>query len=276
MRCLIMLLTLALPAALLAQDTDTPPPATTAKVRVCGLKVVTAGYGDPKDWNNSLRPLNSGPGVEVALLLMPSRGKVIGFDDKASSVALFADDKGGDLGAKKPGENAWGNDKTRFGGFPKTSKDGKALMLSISTGKIPNPEATMLRLQGAIALQIATGQKDHKLADQALKTGTVLKAGELTLTLKDVKADGGNTTFDLAYTIPANGDPIASITFMNGDAKVKGDRRGSMTMGGTKRTVSWRLEGFKGDKITFVITTHTGLETISVPYQKTIQLGLGK
>lgn len=193
-------------------------PAKMPDVIVGGIQVVSAPFGDD-DW--SARPFNSKNGTKVVLVIkMPAGMGLIEIDEDNSSLDTFTDEKTTQYAAE-------------FESFPDVAKDGSAGAIEAMSDIIPGSGMNALRLEGTIAVKVATGTKPTRIAALRPENEKGFKLGATPITFSDVtppddpKAEDAMLSFsiNLPRTVLAS---IKQVKFL--DAKgteIEGARRTS-------------------------------------------------
>lgn len=241
-----------------------------AKVEVRGVRIVGEGYGGKR--NTELRPFNWSEGTQVVLLLQAPGGGLLDFDDDASKLETFADDKGTDL--LKAEKDARFGRKPGFGHFNKVSKDGKASMVTLESTRLPAAGASELKLAGKLVFRSATTKKTYEQKGVALKAETAIDFEQVPMKVQKVgKPKWGNDP--LAVTLETTADPmcIAELKFVGADGKeIKSRMRSRMHSGNTFRH-TYNLKK-KADKVTIEIDYWTDMKKVEVPFSVAATLGL--
>jgi hypothetical protein len=200
-----------LPVSLTGEDKPT--------VQLAGLRIVGPGYGLNA---SELRAFYQPSGTTLALAIRASENKkIVEVDDAKCSMVEFADDRGYSL-----------LDGVDWGGFPKTSKDGRFALIEVTSKNRPSQGASRLLARGTIHLRVAASESTEKIENLKLEVGIKVNVGqEVIQVMKVQEEDDGltlvlqiNRTFvdnmkDLRF-YKAGGDPvdvlsIGSFTFGN-------------------------------------------------------------
>ncbi|MFW6157997.1 MAG: hypothetical protein ACOC8E_01405 [Planctomycetota bacterium] len=240
------------------------------KVEVRGVRVVGDGYGGKR--GTELRPFNWSKGTAVVLFVTGAEGGLLEFDDDASELKTFEDDRGTDL--LKAAKDARFGRKPGFGHFSKVSKDGKVSMVDVSSTGLPADGATKLKLAGKLAFRSATTRETYEQKGVALKKDTKINFETLPMTVQKVgKPKWGNDA--LAVTLETNADPapIADVKFIGADGKEIESRIRSRTHFGNTYRHTYNLKK-KADTVTVQIEYWTDMKTVDVPFSVEATLGL--
>lgn len=239
--------------------------ASKATVSVAGLRLVAKPYRG----NQDMRAFNYA-GSAVSLLVQYPAGGLIEVDRKASKITAFADDKGTDL---LVGKRDFRNGISSIG--DEISKDAKAALLTIRGEGVPADGATHLHLTGTLAIKSATGTKTFTQKSVALKAGTKIKAGPVSLTIKKVGKPKW-ASWEITFTNDAGMEQVADVKFLDAAGKpIKSTRGGSWSSNGKLMQVSYAL-GQKVQAATIQFDVWQGLKTVTVPFDVTTSVGLGK
>ena len=148
------------------------------EVVVGGIQVVNAPFGDD-DW--SARPFNSRNGTKVVLVIkMPEGMGLIEIDEDKSSLDTFTDEKVTQYAAE-------------FESFPDVAKDGSAGAIEAQSEIVAGAGMTSLRLEGTLALKVATGSKPIRVTGVALTMRASRRATRPAYTASAAIASGTRT-----------------------------------------------------------------------------------
>jgi hypothetical protein len=242
-------------------------------VKPLGLRIVKPGYGDD---GNELRPFNWFSGTSLSLLVVKPAGGFISFDDKKSELKSFVDDKGASLLEKKEtGGFSFG--RRGFDRSPDFSRDGRACLVEVQGPACPKTGATAIMASGTLVFQCGSKTRDVTQKGVALKEGTVVKAGPLSLTIKKVgKPDWGDDPMAVTFKADRKLGDVKGIIFKDAQGKVIGTSPGgtsTMRFGGrvaVEKTINFKEAA---SSATMVVTFWTDMKTISVPFK--IKTGVG-
>ena len=241
-----------------------------ATVEVRGLRIVGPGEGEE---GRKVRPFGRSVGVSVVLMVKSIGNKLIAFDDLASSLATFDDDKGTNL--LVGGERAW-----RPGyGSGEIAEDGSACTVEIFAWSRPAKGSQAVLCSGELVFRTGSRTKDFTQKDVAIAEGSRIEAGAIPLVIEEVKQDTRRGA-KLLVTLKANQsiDTIADIRFFDADGiAIPGwhDGRGKFTANGRVTSQTWRyLMKAETDRATIVITEWQDLETLTIPFDIKVGLGL--
>ena len=222
-------------------------------------------------------------GTTVSILVTLPNGGIISFDERASQVTSFKDDRGKDLlaGAEKDSFRGAG-----IGNFPKVSKDGKRLVFNAYSKGVPTKGAKAITVAGEALLQAATQKQDFTAPNVLLKENTEFKAGNIPFTIAKVGKPessfggfGGEEKKEFAVTLRAKQDlaDVVEIKFL----KAAGQNLGASSGGGmtarfgTVVTVDKEYHfKAKAEAATIVVTRWTDLKQLKIPFSFTVGVGL--
>ncbi len=236
----------------------TPAPAALPQVAAVGIRVVGAGLGAN---GSELRAFNERPGTAVALAIQAPAGTgIVEFDDHASKLDAFSDDKGQSL-----------LEEGRIGPFPKIAEDGSAALVEIEVQARPSVGAVSVTAQGSLAMTLAGGSKPQRIPNVRLEPTRTMKMGTATITITNATADEESTkiTFGLSRSIL---NTIRTIRFFDAkSAPIESRRTGSGYMN-DKAELEFDVK--TKDKVVSVeFDVWQNLRAVKVPF--TIQAGLG-
>ena len=265
----VLLGTIGVAALMIGSGAANAQAAKNVSVEVRGMQVIGLPYGEGFQ---GLQPLNSQPGTKLAVLVQKPDGGIIEFDDDASELKSFADDKGTKLHVEKEGFGQ----SSGFGMFANVSEDGKACMISIEGDNVPAQGAASLKASGTLALKCASEQKTTTNKNVALKVGAKVNAGAIPLEISAVGKPQWGEGF--AVTFKANQDcsGIAEVRFLDAAGNEIESSLGmtSTSSFGGQMTVEKQYTLKKQvDAATIEFTTWVDMQTVKVPFQ--IETGLG-
>ncbi len=231
-----------------------------ATVEAAGLRIVQPPYNDEQQ----MRAFNQHPGTHLAVLVKVPRGGLIDVDDGASELAAFTDDRGTDLLA---GDRRFG--RTGVGRRARISSDGRAALVTISGPNQPAPEATGIRAEGVLELQRAEGTETATAHRVALERDTTFTLDGRRFTVARVQRLFGERMVRFRTNMPI--DKIATLRFLDAegnDITGSGRMRGSAMIG---RSIAADADV---DELTVRIELYRGMETVSVPVELEMSIGL--
>jgi len=192
-------------------------------VRVVGIQVAGEGYGD----DFQMQPFNS-PGVSLVVLIETKGAKqIVKLDTDNSEITSFKDNKGTDL-LKEPAGKQGKFYRSTFG-WPRVSKDGKAVLVEVTGKSRPAKGSTSVKADVKAHLLMASEKKTERAKGVALKAGTEVKAGPAPLTVDKVQPGGGGKTTEVTLKSNEVFDHLIEVRFYKGAELVKSRRAGTMT-----------------------------------------------
>ena len=233
---------------------------TKATVKVAGLRV----NAEPYNGSSKMRPFNYPAGTMLVLQVTHPDGGLYGIDAGESSVKKFRDDAGTDL---LSGESSFF--QPGFQTNVRTSKDGKAALVSVYGPGRPAEKARKIDLRGTVHLKRSSGTETVRAEDVKVQEGTSFSLGSSSFTLAGTERSFGQTMVILETDIEQ--ERVADITLY--------DTQGNDVTG----SACQRQPGLIGqsvkpgttlDTLTVEMTLRQDVETISVPVEKTISVGL--
>jgi hypothetical protein len=248
------------PAKAAAPKGAPAPPAPMPKITVAALRIVSGGFGAN---GSELRPFNEEPGTSVALAVVPPAGAgLVEFDERASRIQAFADDKGQNL-----------LEQGRFGPFPKIAEDGSVAVVDLEVRGRPSPGATSLNLQGTVALTMASGSKPTKLPAIQLAPSKTMRLGTATITVKTMEAseDGLEVTLALSRAVLKT---IRGVKFFDPKGAEIESRRSSSGYMNDAAEVEFRLKGAEKN-VVVEFDVWQNLRQVNAPVSVEIGLSAG-
>ena len=236
------------------------------EVVVGGIQVVNAPFGDD-DW--SARPFNSRNGTKVVLVIkMPEGMGLIEIDEDKSSLDTFTDEKVTQYAAE-------------FESFPDVAKDGSAGAIEAQSEIVAGAGMTSLRLEGTLALKVATGSKPIRVTgvrpenDKSFKLGaTVVTYSDVTLP-DDPKAEDAEMTFSLNLPRTVM-NSIRQVKFL--DAKggqIEGARRTSSGYSNDDATIGYSVPA-QHRSFVMEFDLWQGVRDLTVPFKVDASIALAQ
>lgn len=225
-----------------------PAKAAAPTVGVAGIRVVGQGFGED---GREAQPFNESPGVGLALAVQAKDGGIIAFDDDASALGEMTDSEGNSL-----------LDNASIWPFPKITKDGKVLIVEMKSQGVPAVGATHVTAKGTISVTTATGSKPVKVPNVRLENAQTFKLGAGVVTIEDVSAEEGATSFTMKGPLPLMGS-IRSVKFLDAKgAEIESSDGGygrsndvafkSVRVTSTAKTVTLEMDVWQGLKQTAI------------------------
>lgn len=268
---------IALFLASLVVSAQTTPPAGSDTQPADGIYVIGVSVMAPNATNTY--KLNSTPlpeGTQVHVVLVDGKRQLVGADADASKLQSFADDKGTDLMTSKV---SGGYSKAGFW-FSCAGRERHSYSISILSPSAPAAGAKELKLKGELAMVVGADEKEVSQDVASLAQGQKIAigplAGEVVAYGEHKKGDGsfwlasvsvrGDKPFDAIKSMEATGPDGKKI-----EISITGTQSFRMGEKGTY-TISFNvLAPIKDAK--FKVTYFDKLETIKVPFEKTVTLG---
>lgn len=245
----------------------------TISVEARGISVAGPGYGDFMD---GVQPFHNNGGTRVALMLLAPDGGLLSFNENASKVSTFQDDKGKNLLLTKqktfrgPG----------FSAFPKISKDTKACILEVHSPEVPTKGAVEITLVGEAVMLTATQKQDFPVENVALKSGTIFKGGELNFEIKKCAKSEFDPKFplEIEFAFKQDTTTLVGLKFFDAaGAEVACQRGGSSRMSfgnNINETVTFRLKQALPAASKIVVTTWMDMKEVRIPVSVKVGPGL--
>jgi hypothetical protein len=232
-------------------------------VRVAGLQVIGPGLGAN---GTEVQPFHAGPGLVLALAIDAPAGKsVIEVDDDECVLNSLTDDRGTNL-----------LESVDWGSFPETTEDGRQALIEVTARTRPVVGATRIQAKGTVSLVVAAGIESEKIAKLDLTAGQKVTTRRGTLELVEIAGGDGDEGATLTFGATAKiRDELKDIRFLGADGQaIEISGRGSMSMGD-----SVQLEFYLGSKparVALELDWWKGLETLAVPFELAVGLGLAE
>ena len=243
------------------------------EVRANGLRIVDT----PHAGKDQMRAFNWFAGTTVALVAIRQNGGIIELDRESSKLTDFKDDMGRDLLTVKK--------LTQFSsaGFELSatiSDSGDACLFEVKAPAIPAKGAKKLTVAGEVALRIGSSKTTDSVKNIALKTGSIVKAGPITLKVSKSGKPGwtvGDYVHEVVFESERDLSEIAKISFLTSDGNPIEATRTSTARSGFfgNMKVTWTYQLKKRvDAANIMVTRWTDLKTEQVPFEVSIGLGL--
>jgi hypothetical protein len=253
---------------------------------VQGVRIVKPPPGGDDD---SPRVLNGVPGTSVALIATAPAGGLVAFDEGASRVESFVDDKGKDLTKRAPGEKAIPGVPNMWviGMMPAMTKDRKHCIVDIDVPGLPTKQATTLALSGTLVFRVAHEKKDIAVEKVALRAGTEVKAGAIPLRITRAgKPQSGRDgdSMEIEFHAKQSLDAIVRVQFFDAAGnKIEADQSWrsyevsplapDATPSDREATTTYRLKS-AAETAKIVFTCWTDMKEVVVPFDVKVGLGL--
>ena len=213
-------------------------------------------------------------GTSLKLLIVLPGKNIIGTDTAGCKLTTFADDKGTDLSKTR----GWGSRPGWLGSFRlRISKDRQACIVELRSDDAPAKGAGKIIVKAKLALKCGAGETTHT-EKVALKIGSQIKFPPAPMKVSLVK-DGGwggmKMTFNLTSTKPT--ESIKEVVFLGADGKeIKSRELGSGRSGSSAKMTYETSYGLaeKVDSVTLKITYYTKVESVAVPVDVSVGVGL--
>ncbi len=239
-------------------------------ITVEGVRIVSKGYTGQED----MRAFSWTEGTTLSLLVFREGGGIVDFKKDDTELEVMTDNKGTDL-TKTDRKSIWGV-SAGFGGFPKKSDDGKAILLEVTGPAVPKADATTINLKGKIVLSVGKETKTTENKDTAIAIDSKIKAGEMELEITAIgKPSWGDAK--LCVTLKGKGDSsvIKDIRFFDGSGKEVEAERSTTSSWGDSFEWQYNLME-KINSANIKVTTWTDLKNIEVPFEIKTGIGVGK
>jgi hypothetical protein len=253
----------------------------TITVAAQGVRIISP----PPGGDDALRAFNYWPGTTVALVVSAPEGGLVVFDDGASRLKSFGDDKGKDLTKPEPGLEAVAPASWGFGVSAPIGKDRKYCGLEINVPGIPSKGASALALSGTLVFKIAKEKKGFTTEKVALHAGTKVDAGKIQLTISRVgkpRFSMSGNPFEIEFHAKQSLDAITRMRFFDATGKEieseQGGRSSTRSFDGgpasePEETIEYELKSAV-DTAKIVITCWTDMKEVAVPLDLKAGLGL--
>ena len=296
------LLVAAIPAVAQATKKAAAGPARAAaasgpKAELVALLVGKPSPGDKNPGMMGGRAMRMGrmdrEGTLLTFVLQLPDKQAVGFDEKASKLTAFKDDKGTDLAKAGPKAAASPFGNPGFGGMgpgaepPLTCQvdnEGHRVTLDVFGPRTPAAGAGKITVKADLVLKIGAVEKTAEQKELLLTAGSKLTAGPVPMTVEDNKAfnfgglggpGGPQTTLTLASRQPTSA--IKALAFLDADGKPIGSQVLAQMDGaafgnpGSFQT-TYSLDK-KVERVGVKVTYYEKIESLTVPVA--IEAGVG-
>jgi hypothetical protein len=254
-----------------------PVHAQDAKLSVTPVAVAVMSSKFDADAFEMSRPLGCDAPVAVALLVKSNGPSIIGLNGDDSAITTLRDDQGSDLlKADQPTRtDGFMMSSSALSPFPDISKDQKQVLIEVRGGKAPAVGSKAVTLKGTLVLKTATGTETVKVERVALQLGK-LPAGVYDVSIIEAGPNEWVEPEQIAVTFQLAGEAgqrWADITFKDSQGQALEARQFSTLTMFDKVQVQYALPK-TAKAVTVELTLWTGFESVKLPVDATIGLGL--
>ena len=259
----------ALAAVLYAQDTDAP--ASPITVRAVGLSIAIHD-GSDNEASSLAKFVDAGTSLHLLVDFGDQTALEVIEDD--STIDAFTDDVGTVL--LEPGE------AERFGFLGlrgvEIADDGKTAQFIVTTHDRPGAGATTITLTASVAFVLGSDLTTDTLDAVAFKPGQTITAGDHAVEIKSVgKPSWGDAQLEIEFTSEQSFAGIAAMRFLDADGKlIESEVNSNSRVQMGKYVVYGRTIQLAkaADAVTIEIDYYATTETVTVPVDVTVGLGL--
>lgn len=216
------------------------------------------------------------PGVTVSVMLSPTAGKIVKFNQNDSKLDSFTDDKGTDLTAAPPSQDPF--NKPGISYMPSGSDKGdSSIVFDVKASGQPTKGATVFHISGKVNVQVAASTKQFTVENVEIKTNVSFSLGDLPVTISDAGTNRSAWSakeykYSVTFSSLHNLESISSLEFFDaGGNKIEAVKRswgggflGYMMQYDVKQNM---------DRVKIVATCWQDLKTVEVPFS--IKTGVG-
>ena len=243
------------------------------KVSAVGLRVVGKGFKEEGS-DDELRAFHRFAGTSIGLMIQSEGKAIVNFDEEATKITSFADDKGTDFLKVK----------SRFSSKPysfemaQESKSRKVWMTTLASGGVPQSGANKITVAGELVLSLASKSELKKSGKVSLEKGGKFEVAGHTFTIDKIgKPDWGDDKLEVTLKSSVDLKSFRKVIFYDADGKELESKRGmwsSMGMFG-KKTYQTSYT-FKVEPKTLILGLDqwTDLEVVKVPLDLKVGAGL--
>jgi len=213
-------------------------------------------------------------GTTLKLLIVLPGKNIIGRDTAGCKLTTFADDKGTDLSKTR----GWGSHPGWLGSFgPRISKDAQACIMELRSDAAPAKGAGKIILKAKLALKCGSGETTYT-EKVAMKAGTLIKFPPAPMKVGSVK-DGDWGGMKMAFTVTSDKstESIKKVALLGpGGKEIKHRTLGRGRSGSPGKMTYETTYGLaeKVDSVTLKITYYDKVETVAVPVDVSVGVGL--
>ena len=213
-------------------------------------------------------------GTSLKLLISLPGMNIIGTDVAACKLTTFTDDKGTDLSKTR----SWGFRPGWLGSSkPHISKDAHACIMEVRSDQVPARGASKLTLKVKLGLKCGTAETTYT-EKVALKIGSEIKFPLAPMKVRTVTEGGwGGMKMTVSLTSTKPTDAIRKITFLGPDGKEIKHRVQGTGYSGRREKMTYETSyglAKKVDSVTLKITYYSKVETVAVPVDISVGVGL--
>ncbi|MBZ0115093.1 MAG: hypothetical protein K8J08_21735 [Thermoanaerobaculia bacterium] len=233
-------------------------------VKVVGVRAVAKVEG------LSTAVFGTSAGTDVALLFSRNGGGIISFDEDASSLELFADDKGKSL----LGDSSFNNG---FGSFPVIEDGGGHLLLELEAEGQASPGAKSLHAKGKVVVAVSEVTETYRSGKVSLVEDAAIDAGPIPFAVSAVgPPEWGDAALSVTLVADQKIDEVKSIHFLDLQGQpieFESGSSSSMSMMGTMTVTRQFTFSEKIDAVLVEIEYWGGLRRVEVPFDLTVGIG---
>lgn len=218
-----------------AQDHEASSAALPFTVEVCGLHVVGTCF--PQSLGRSR---GSAGGTTISLLVSSGNGRLLKFDDDASTITAFFDDQGKDLMDRFRPPNSWLFNRAAG---PFVNGDGQTATIDVRVAALPTPGTREIYLEGRFVFKRASKVETVRGPVQ-LEGGVQAQLGPVVVRVKLVELDRhGDPHLEPTHktirleTEGQDPDSIETFQLLDGSGKLISESRGHGMQRQNQRTV---------------------------------------
>jgi hypothetical protein len=239
-------------------------------ITVEGIRIVSQGYTGQED----MRAFSWTEGTTLCLLVFREKGGIVDFRKDDSQLEVMTDDKGTDL-TKTERKSTW-SASAGFGGFPKKSDDGKAILLEVTAPSVPAPDAAAVTLKGKIVLSVGKETKTTENKDTPITIDSKVKAGDMEFEISSVgKPSWGDAKLCVTFNGKGDSSVIKDIQFFDESGKEVEAERSMTSSWGDSFQWQYNLSE-KVNSANIKVITWTDLRNVAVPFEIKAGIGVGK
>lgn len=243
-----------------------------AKVTVVGVEVFSPSKADA----GQAEVFGRRPGASVFVKIHDQAAYFLEVDKKRSELLRFADDRGTDLSKPRQGSRfgqQW------LGHLTGISEGGHACVVQIASEKTPRLGAREIKLKANIAITCGSAARTGRQQAVALKPGSKLSAGPLTMTVGNVQpSDWGDVKMTVSFTSSQSLARIKELEFFAPDGKKIPHKLTGSGHGGFEGHMTYSRDydlHRKVETASIRVTYFDKVETVVVPVDITTGIGIG-
>jgi hypothetical protein len=216
-------------------------------------------------------------GVTVSAALSSPNLKIVEVDSSGSKINSFTDDKGTDLMDAPDSKDVFNKPGVSVQ-LPSGDKGFTSVIMDLKALGHPAKDATMLKISGKVAAQVAGDSKQATIDNAEIKPETTFKAGEISIKISDAsmkKGYSGKEEFIVTFSGTTDLKNISKVEFFDAQGTVIESSKRSWGGGLGSYRIEYALKK-SVDRAKIVVSYWTDLKTVEIPFNIKTSVGFGE